>query len=89
MDWKLFGTAFITIFLAELGDKTQLAAFALAGNEKRPFLIFSAAALALILSTAIGVAAGSVLSKFVSPLALNRIAGTLFILIGVWTLYKS
>ncbi len=79
---RVFLTAFLTVFLAELGDKTQLAALGLAAREKRFWPVFLGAALALVLSSALGVAAGRLLGE-VLPLKFIRWgAGMLFILLG-------
>lgn len=87
---KLFLTAFITIFLAELGDKTQLATLLFAANkEVNKWLIFFAAASALVLTSAIGVLVGSGLSQFISERTLKTIAGIGFIIIGAWTLLSK
>ena len=87
MDLRLFATMFASVFVAELGDKTQLATLMFAagkGNSK--LLVFAACASALVLSSAIGVVAGSVVSHHVSPKVLSWVAGIGFIVIGVWTI---
>lgn len=58
MDWQLFGLSFITVFLAELGDKSQLAAIALSGNSQCPRAVFLGSIAALILASLLGVIAG-------------------------------
>lgn len=79
---------FFTVFLAELGDKTQLATVLFAAENKlSPFLVFFAAASALITSSALAVLLGTTAERYVSILPLKLIAGVGFILIGVWTLY--
>jgi putative Ca2+/H+ antiporter (TMEM165/GDT1 family) len=90
MDWKMFGTVFGTVFLAELGDKTQLATLLFASKSAVSlWTIFFAAAAALVLTSAIGVAAGAVVSQYVNPKYLSYVAGAGFILIGLWTLYQA
>jgi len=90
MDIKILSTVFITVFIAELGDKTQLATLLFAADKQVSKLtVFIGASLALILTSAIGVAAGSLVSQFVGEKQLNIVAGTGFILIGAWTLYKA
>jgi putative Ca2+/H+ antiporter (TMEM165/GDT1 family) len=90
MDWKTFVTVFGTVFVAELGDKTQLATLLFASKANVSlWLIFAAAASALVLTTAIGVAAGHVVAEYVNPKHLSYAAGVGFILIGVWTLYQA
>ena len=87
MDWRLFATVFATIFVAELGDKTQLATLLYASDEKASrWVVFAGAAGALIATSAVGVLAGSFLSQWISARLLTRIAGIGFIAIGVWTL---
>jgi putative Ca2+/H+ antiporter (TMEM165/GDT1 family) len=90
MDWKTFLTVFGTVFLAELGDKTQLATLVFASRSPSMLLtIFFAAAGALVMTTAIGVAAGGALSAYLNPKHLSYAAGIGFIAIGVWTLYQA
>jgi putative Ca2+/H+ antiporter (TMEM165/GDT1 family) len=90
MDWKVFGTVFATVFLAELGDKTQLATLLFASKEDAPrWTVFAASAGALVLAAAIGVMAGAWLTRVVNPEWLERVAGVGFIVIGVWTLWKA
>ena len=87
MEWKVFLTVLATVFIAELGDKTQLATMLFAADkEVSKLTVFVAASLALILASAIGVAAGSLLSGVINEKYLHYIAGTGFILIGSWTL---
>lgn len=90
LDPKLIATVFSTVFMMELGDKTQLSTmlFSAKAVGQRWQVFFSAAA-ALVLATAIGVLAGSVITKFVSPKILNTVAGAAFIVLGVWTIIKS
>ena len=90
MDPKVFLTVFATVFVAELGDKTQLATVLFAARNDTNLLgIFVAAASALVLSTAIGVAAGALVSNYLDPRILAYIAGTGFILIGAWTIWQA
>lgn len=90
MELKLFATVFITIFLAELGDKTQLATLLYASDAENPRLtVFAASALALVSTSAIGVLAGSVILQFVNPQVMGRVAGGLFIAIGCLTIWKA
>ena len=90
MDLKIFATVFLTIFVAELGDKTQLATLLYASDAHNPKLtVFAAAASALVLTSAIGVLAGSLVAQYTSPRLLSWIAGLGFIGIGVWTLTRS
>lgn len=78
---------FITVFLAELGDKTQLAAVLFASDKRAtPVLIFLAAAAALVASTALAVALGSAAERWLQAVPLKLIAGAGFVAIGLWTL---
>jgi len=90
MDWKVVASVFVTIFLAELGDKTQLATVLYSTDrEANKFLIFAGASLALIATSAIGVFAGQILSDYINPEYIKKIAGVGFIIIGVWVFFKS
>ena len=89
MDWKVFSTVFVAIFIAEIGDKTQLATMLFAADkEVSKFTVFIGAALALILASAIGVFAGTIISQYISERHLQYIAGVGFITIGIWFLIK-
>ena len=90
MDMKLFVTVFSTIFVAELGDKTQLATLLYASNAHNPKVtVFAASAAALVLTSALGVVAGAFISEHVSPKVLSWVAGLGFIAVGVWTLSRA
>jgi putative Ca2+/H+ antiporter (TMEM165/GDT1 family) len=85
--WKAFFSVFVTVFLAEIGDKTQLATVLFAAEAKTSkWVIFAGSALALVLAAAIGVLVGAQLERFVSPRTLKIVAGIGFIAIGVWTI---
>ncbi len=87
MDLKLFATVFATIFVAELGDKTQLATLLYASDASHPKLtVFAASAAALVLTSALGVLAGGVISEFVGPKVLRWVAGLGFIGVGAWVI---
>lgn len=86
---KVFFAMFTTIFIAELGDKTQFATMLFAADKDvSKWVVFLAAASALVLASAIGVLAGSVLSSLISAKVLSYIAGVGFIVIGCYTLYQ-
>ncbi|MEH6543906.1 MAG: TMEM165/GDT1 family protein [Porticoccaceae bacterium] len=86
---KVFFAMFATIFIAELGDKTQFATMLFAADKDiSKWVVFLAAASALVLASAIGVLAGSVLSSLISAKVLSYIAGVGFIVIGCYTLYQ-
>jgi len=88
MDWKVFTTVFGTVFLAELGDKTQLATLLFAANRaNNAWLVFAAASLALLAACALGVIVGSALSNYVGTRHLSILAGVGFVAIGLWTLW--
>ena len=90
MDWKIFITVFAAVFIAELGDKTQLATMLFAADrEVSKWTAFMAASAALILASAIGVLAGALLSNYINEKVLHYIAGVGFILIGAFTLYRA
>jgi len=90
MDWKLLSTVFTSVFIAELGDKTQLATMLFASDKQiSKITVFAGASLALVVTSAIGVLAGRVLSNYVSEKHLHYLAGIGFIAIGVWTLLKA
>ena len=90
MDFKVLITVFAAVFIAELGDKTQLATLLFAADKDVSKLtVFAGASLALIVTSAIGVAAGSLLAAYVSPRALHYVAGAGFVIIGLWTLWKA
>jgi putative Ca2+/H+ antiporter (TMEM165/GDT1 family) len=90
MDLKALTAVFTTVFVAELGDKTQLATMLFASDkDTSKLIVFLGASLALILTSAIGVAAGSVMSHYLSEKTLHYIAGIGFIAIGLWTLLKA
>lgn len=90
MDWKIFLTIFGSVFIAELGDKTQLATMLFASDKAvSKYTVFFAASAALIVASAIGVLAGSLLSAYINEKYLHVIAGIGFIAIGAFTLYKA
>ena len=90
MDWKILSTVFTSVFVAELGDKTQLATMLFASDKDTSKLtVFLGASLALVVTSALGVVAGSILSEYVSEKFLHYLAGIGFIAIGVWTLVKA
>lgn len=80
----VFLTTFTTVFLAELGDKTQLAALLLSAESGRPVIVFIGASLALISSSLVGVVLGRWLSRVLPPEQLERLAGILMIGLGLW-----
>ena len=90
MELKIFFTIFAAIFVAELGDKTQLATLLFASDkEVSKFTVFFASSAALVVASAIGVIAGSLLSEYINEKVLSYIAGVGFIVIGSFTLYQA
>lgn len=87
---KAFFSVFVTVFLAEIGDKTQLATMMFAADAKvSKWIIFAGSALALVLAAAIGVLVGAQLERFISPRTLKIVAGVGFIAIGLWTIVSK
>lgn len=87
---RLFATVFATIFVAELGDKTQLATLFYAAGAQNPKLtVFLGSASALVVTSALGVVAGSFISQHVSAKLLSWVVGLGFVAIGVWTLTRT
>jgi len=85
-------STFVLVFLAELGDKTQIAAFSLSSESASPWPVFIGAASALLLSTALAVALGTVFARSIPPQfarVVHYVAGGLFILAGAWMIIKG
>jgi putative Ca2+/H+ antiporter (TMEM165/GDT1 family) len=90
MEIKTLLMVFSAVFIAELGDKTQIATMLFAADkEVSKMTVFIGASLALIVASAVGVLAGSLLSEYINPKYLNYVAGVGFIGIGVWTLIRA
>lgn len=90
MEWKVFATVFASVFIAEMADKTQLVTMLFAADrEVSKLTVFLASALALTATSAIGVAAGAVLSQYINVKMMSLLAGSAFILIGAWTLWQG
>ncbi len=84
---KSFALVFATVFVAEIGDKTQLATMLFASREDiSPWMVFFASSAALVCAAGIGVLVGAQLERLVSPQTLKLVAGVGFIAIGAWTL---
>jgi Ca2+/H+ antiporter, TMEM165/GDT1 family len=86
---SLFWTTFVTVFLAEVGDKTQLAAMTATVRSGQVWTVFFAASAALVCATAIGVAVGGILFRYIPEAAIKWAAGCTFIAVGVWVLVKG
>jgi putative Ca2+/H+ antiporter (TMEM165/GDT1 family) len=89
MDWKLALTTFAAIFLAEMGDKTQLSIITLASSSRKPLTVFFGGAAALVLVTALGAALGELVTRYVPAGVLTKAAAILFVAIGIWTWFKD
>jgi putative Ca2+/H+ antiporter (TMEM165/GDT1 family) len=87
MDWQLFGLSFITVFLAEIGDKSQLAAIALGGSSKSPRAVFFGSISALILTSILGVIAGGSVAQFLPERVLKAIAAIGFAVMALRILW--
>jgi len=83
MDWKLIASTFGVIFIAELGDKTQLAAMTMSASTKKPLSVFIGASLALATVSAIGVAVGTGLAEVIPLSIVRKVAAALFVVIGL------
>ena len=89
MEVKMFATVFLTVFIAELGDKTQLATMLYASDKEiSKWMVFFAASAALILASGLGVVAGQWLSQHINERQLSIAAGVGFIAIGLWTIWR-
>lgn len=90
MEWKTFATVFVTVFVAEIGDKTQLATLLFSADRGAGrWAVFAGSALALTLAAAIAVLLGAQLEKIVSAKTLRAVAGVGFLAIGAWTLLSK
>lgn len=89
MDWKLLSTTFAAVFIAELGDKTQLATLSFAGSGSSRWVVFLGSASALVLSSLIAVMVGEGLARIVEPRTLQRLAGAMFFVLGGWALWST
>lgn len=89
MDFKLLGTTFLAILLAELGDKTQLATLTFAAGNKSKLAVFVGSASALVVTSAVAVLAGEALARVIPPHWLKRGAGAIFVILGIVFLVGS
>ncbi len=90
MELKVLFTVFATVFLAELGDKTQLATLLFAADQDvSKMTVFIGASLALVIAAGIGVLVGGMMSQYINTKYLSYLAGAGFIVIGIWTLAKA
>jgi len=89
IDWNAALTTFGLLFLAEMGDKTQLATITMVARTEAPWAVFLGASLALVSVTLLGVLAGSLLSRWIPPVVLHRAAAVGFIAIGALMLLQG
>ncbi len=89
MDWQLLGLSFMTVLLAEIGDKSQLAAIALSGSSKSPQAVFVGSIVALILASFLGVIVGAGVGQFMPVRLLKSVAAIAFILMALVLLWKE
>jgi putative Ca2+/H+ antiporter (TMEM165/GDT1 family) len=89
MDWQLFSLSFITVFLAEIGDKSQLAAIALGGSAKSPKAVFLGSITALILASFLGVLAGGSLAQLLPTKLMKAIAALGFAVMALRLLWPE
>ena len=89
MDWRVLLTTFGVIFLAEMGDKTQLAAMTMAAETKKPWAVFIGASIALAGVSALGVLVGAVLGNYLPLEWIKRVAAIAFIVIGILILFDK
>jgi putative Ca2+/H+ antiporter (TMEM165/GDT1 family) len=89
MPFALLASTFATVFLAELGDKTQLAIVSISGTSSRPGAVFAGSAAALVLASLVGAAAGGSLSSLIPPDALQLAASVGFLILGTRLILRS
>ena len=80
---SLLVSTFVTIFIAELGDKTQLATLTMSGTSNKPFAVFLGSSTALVLASLVGALAGGSISNFVPEIILKSIASVTFFILGI------
>lgn len=89
MDWKIIVTTFITVFLAELGDKTQIITFGMAGTNPNKFSVFVGSALALITTSFLAVILGGILGNYVSEKNLQKFTAFIFFIMTIIYFWKG
>lgn len=87
--WNTFLSTFITIFLAEMGDKTQLATLLLSAQSQSPWIVFLGAGAALIATSLVGVLLGRYLAKVLAPKTIDILAGIMLMLISILLLWDT
>ena len=86
--WAIFGSTFVTIFLAEIGDKTQLAILLMTAESRNPWIVFAGAGLALIATSLLGILLGRWLASRIAPRTLERAAGAILLAISAILLWE-
>lgn len=89
MDWSVFSATFLTIFLAELGDKTQFAAMAVSAQSKSTMSVVLGVVLALSVAGVLGVVFGRVLGQYIEPEKMRYVSGLAFLAMGAWILMRG
>lgn len=89
MDWKLFLTTFGAIFMAEMGDKTQLATLSMSASGASRWVVFAGSALALVATSAVAVVFGEAIARAVPPIWIRRAAGLIFLVLGCIYLFSK
>jgi putative Ca2+/H+ antiporter (TMEM165/GDT1 family) len=89
MDWKLALATFTAIFLAEMGDKTQIAIVTMTASSRKPMSVFLGGAAALTVVTLLGVLVGGIVDRYLPEWLLPKAAAVLFVAIGIWTWFKA
>jgi putative Ca2+/H+ antiporter (TMEM165/GDT1 family) len=89
MDWRVALTSFLTLVLAELGDKTQLLAMSLAASSKKPWMVFLGGSAALMLLTGLAAFFGEAITRAVPEAILRRVSAGMFVCMGVWLWFKK
>lgn len=87
MDWKLFLTTFGAIFMAEMGDKTQLATLSMSASGTSRWIVFAGSALALVATSAVAVVFGEAIARVIPPIWIRRAAGAIFLVLGALYLF--
>lgn len=83
MDWKLLATTFATLFVAELGDKTQLACMLMTAETRKPWTVFLGSSLALVTVSFLGVMVANVICQYIAPEIIKKVAAAAFVVMGV------
>jgi putative Ca2+/H+ antiporter (TMEM165/GDT1 family) len=89
MDWKLLATTFGAVFVAELGDKTQLATLSLSSGKVNRLSVFIGSASALVCTSLLAVLAGDIISRYIPPQYIRRGAGAIFIVLGLLYIFRK